>query len=58
VHFRCCVIDGVFATGQEGQVEVAVAEALTREDRAAMRQNSTAALDRTWPPQTTNLCSK
>ena len=38
VHFHCCVIDGVFATGEDGQVHFAEAAALTPEDLAAVQQ--------------------
>ena len=38
VHFHCCVIDGVFAVGEDGQVHFAEAAALTPEDLAAVRQ--------------------
>ena len=34
VHFHCCVIDGVFAVGEDGQVHFADAAALTPEDLA------------------------
>ena len=38
VHFHCCVIDGVFALGEDGQVHFAEADALTLEDIAAVQQ--------------------
>jgi hypothetical protein len=38
VHFHCCVIDGVFAVGADGQVHFAEAAALTPEDLAAVQQ--------------------
>jgi hypothetical protein len=38
VHFHCCVIDGVFATGEDGQVHFTEARALTTEDLAAVQQ--------------------
>ena len=38
VHFHCCVIDGVFAAGEDGQVHFAEAGALTPEDLAAVQQ--------------------
>jgi hypothetical protein len=38
VHFHCCVIDGVFASGADGQVHFAAAAALTPEDLAALQQ--------------------
>ena len=38
VHFHCCVIDGVFALGEDGQVHFAEAGALTPEDLAAVQQ--------------------
>jgi Putative transposase len=38
VHFHCCVIDGVFAVGEDGQVHFAEADALTPEDLAAVQQ--------------------
>ena len=38
VHFHCCVIDGVFASGEGGQVHFAEAAALTPEDPAAVQQ--------------------
>jgi hypothetical protein len=38
VHFHCCVIDGVFAEGKEGQVQFAEAATLTPEDLAAVQQ--------------------
>ena len=38
VHFHCCVIDGVFATGEDGQVQFAGAHALTPQDLAAVQQ--------------------
>ena len=38
VHFHCCVIDGVFAVGEDGQVHFAEAAALTPEDLAAVQQ--------------------
>ena len=38
VHFRCCVIDGVFTEDGEGQVQLAEAAALTAEDCGAVQQ--------------------
>ena len=38
VHFHCCVIDGVFAVGEDEQVHFAEAAALTPEDLAAVQQ--------------------
>jgi hypothetical protein len=38
VHFHCCIIDGVFATGEDGQVHFTEAGALTPEDLAAVQQ--------------------
>jgi hypothetical protein len=38
VHFHCCVIDGVFAPGEDGQVHFSEAGALTPEDLAAVQQ--------------------
>jgi hypothetical protein len=38
VHFHCCVIDGVFAVGEDGQVHFAEAAARTPEDLAAVQQ--------------------
>ena len=38
VHFHCCVIGGVFAAGEDGQVHFAEAAALTPEDLAAVQQ--------------------
>jgi hypothetical protein len=38
VHFHCCVIDGVFAVGEDGQVHFAEAAAPTPEDLAAVQQ--------------------
>ena len=38
VHFHCCVIDGMFAVGEDGQVYFAEAAALTPEDLAAVQQ--------------------
>jgi hypothetical protein len=38
VHFHCCVIDGVFAVGEDGQVHFAEADGLTPEDIAAVQQ--------------------
>ena len=38
VHFHCCVIDGVFAEREDGQVFFAEAAALTPEDLAAVQQ--------------------
>jgi hypothetical protein len=38
VHFHCCVIDGVFAVGEDGQVHFAGAAALTSEHLAAVQQ--------------------
>ena len=38
MHFHCCVIDGVFAVGEDGQVHFAEAAALTPEDLAAVQQ--------------------
>jgi hypothetical protein len=38
IHFHCCVIDGVFTAGKNGQVHFADAAALTPEDLAAVRQ--------------------
>ena len=38
LHFHCCVIDGVFAVGEDEQVHFAEAAALTPEDLAAMQQ--------------------
>jgi hypothetical protein len=38
LHFHCCVIDGVFAVGEDGQVHFAEAAAPTPEDLAAVQQ--------------------
>jgi hypothetical protein len=38
VKVHCCVIDGVFAVGEDGQVHFAEADALTPEDIAAVQQ--------------------
>jgi len=38
VHFHCCVIDGVFAAGEGGQVQFCEAGALTPQDLAAVQQ--------------------
>ena len=38
VHFHCCVIDGVFAVGEDGQVHFAEAAALTPADIGALQQ--------------------
>jgi hypothetical protein len=38
VHFHCCVLDGVFVVGEDGQVQFAEAAALTPEDLAAVQQ--------------------
>ena len=38
VHFHCCVIDGVFAVGEDGQVHFVEAAALSPEDLAAVQQ--------------------
>jgi hypothetical protein len=38
VHFHCCVIGGVFAVGEDGQVHFAEAGALTLQDFAAVHQ--------------------
>lgn len=38
VHFHCCVVDGVFVAGADGQVQFAEAAALTPEDCAAVQQ--------------------
>jgi hypothetical protein len=38
VHFHCCVIDGVFAVGEDGQIHFAEAAALTPEDLVAVQQ--------------------
>jgi hypothetical protein len=38
VHFHCCVIDGVIAVGEDGQVHFAEAAALAPEDLAAVQQ--------------------
>ena len=38
VHFHCCVIDGVFALGEDGQVHFAEAAALSPEDLVAVQQ--------------------
>jgi hypothetical protein len=38
VHFHCCVIDGVFVAGEDGQVHFAEAGALTPEELAAVQQ--------------------
>ena len=40
LHFHCCVIDAVFAGGEDGQVRFTEAAALTPEDRAAMQQQA------------------
>ena len=37
VHFHCCVIDGVFAVGEDGQVRFAEADALTPKEIAAVQ---------------------
>ena len=46
VRFLCCVIDGVFASGADGQVHFAEAGALTPEDLAAVQQQFARALRR------------
>jgi hypothetical protein len=38
VHFHCCVIDGVFAAGEDGQVYFHEAATLTPEDLATVQQ--------------------
>jgi hypothetical protein len=38
VHFHCCVIDGVFAVGEDGQVHFAEAGVLTPQDLVAAQQ--------------------
>jgi hypothetical protein len=38
VHFHCCVIDGVFVAGEDGQAQFTEASALTPEDCAAVQQ--------------------
>jgi Putative transposase len=38
VHFHCCVIDGAFATGEDGQVQFAEAVALGAQDLSAVQQ--------------------
>jgi len=38
VHFHCCVIDGVFAVGEDGQVHFAEVDTLASEDLAAFQQ--------------------
>jgi len=38
VHFQRCVIDGVFAAGEDGQVYFHEAATLTPEDLAAVQQ--------------------
>ena len=38
VHFHCCVIDGVFVEGDDGQVQFSEAGTLTPEDLAAVQQ--------------------
>ena len=42
VRFHCWVIDGVFATGEDGRVHFAEARALTPEDLAAVQQQGRA----------------
>jgi hypothetical protein len=37
VHFHCCVIDGVFTAGEDGQVHFTEAGALTPQDLAAVQ---------------------
>ena len=44
MHFHCCVIDGVFAAGEDGQVHFTEAAALTLEDFAALQQQVRARL--------------
>ena len=72
VHFHCCVIDGVFAVGEDGQVHFAEAAALTPEDLAAVQQQvrarvlrwfaragiSTPPMRATWPAGTTAGASR
>ena len=38
VHFHCCVSEGVFVAGADGQVQFAEAAALRPEDLAAVQQ--------------------
>jgi hypothetical protein len=37
VHFHWCVIDGVFAAGEDGQVQFAEAAALTAQDLSTVQ---------------------
>jgi hypothetical protein len=37
-YFHCCVIDGVFVAGEDGQVQFAGAGALTPEDFVAVQE--------------------
>jgi hypothetical protein len=39
-HFHCCVIDGVFVTSEDGQVQFTAAAALTPEGLAAVQQQA------------------
>jgi hypothetical protein len=50
VHFHCCVIDGVFAVGEDGQVHFAEAAARTPEDLAAVQQQVRARVLRWFGP--------
>jgi hypothetical protein len=38
VHFHCCVIDGVFALGRDGQIHFAEAAALSAAEIVALQQ--------------------
>jgi hypothetical protein len=38
VHFHCCVIDGVFTSGEDGQVQFAEPAGLTPDELAALQQ--------------------
>jgi hypothetical protein len=60
VHFHCCVIDGVFAEGEGGQVQLAEAGALTPEDFAAVEQQvrAGAALVRPCRPSRSRRCAR
>jgi len=40
VHFQCCVIDGMFAVDEDGQVRFAEAGALTPKDLTAVAQQA------------------
>jgi hypothetical protein len=59
VHFHCCVIDGVFATGADGQVHFTEARSDNRRPPrgAAARARSRAALVRPRRPSRAHRCA-